>query len=314
MAQTRNHRHPSARRTLRREVPSTVAVLADERDFAAMRRYPSFTFDNHQSYLRQLEGLLRSLAAQGVHTRVALFDPADYEEYCAAGRLDPDTPASRTRYTAEIAAAGATIAYRGQPVDRLVALLLDTVERERTCERATRLLTGLGLCDCCGQDLGHASSDRAVRAMTGLLETAGSGRHHLVCSVTARESPAELPLTAVLHAEGDEEGGLRLDEDEAMALATVLAAGIATDSPGGVVLRTGHGGRDVVRGWQLCDGWLLPLSEAEVFTAYCTDPATGEPVPPEPDVDYRPGLDLPRPEHEEADGCGNGEDEEGTHR
>ncbi|UGY94795.1 hypothetical protein [Streptomyces gobiensis] len=296
MAQTRSRKQLSARRALRRETPSTVAVLAEESDFAAMRRYKSFIFDDHQSYLRQLEGLLRALAAQGVHTRIALFDPADYEEFCTVEQLDPDTPASRSRYTAEVAAAGATVAYQGQPIDRLMPRLLHTAERERTWERATQLLAGLGPCGCCGQDIGHASSERAARAVAGLIESVGPGRHHLVCSVTAADGPVDLPFAAMLHVEADDEGELQLSEEEALVLTTVLAAGIATDGPGGIVLRTSRDGREVVRGWQLNDGWLWPLTEAEVFTAYCTDATTGEPVPPEPGVDYRPGIPVPRPE------------------
>ena len=80
------------RRTLRREAPSTIGLLADEQDFAAMRRYRTFAFDDHTDYLQQVEGLLRTLAAQGSHTTVALFDPEEYAEFCADTGLDPDTP------------------------------------------------------------------------------------------------------------------------------------------------------------------------------------------------------------------------------
>ena len=45
----------------------------------------------------------------------------------------------------------------------------------------------------------------------------------------------------------------------------------------------------------LRDGWLHPLTEAEVFNAHCTDAATGEPVPPEPGLTFAPGTDLPPP-------------------
>ncbi|MGW7595555.1 hypothetical protein ACWGK9_41655, partial [Streptomyces rubiginosohelvolus] len=49
-------RRQTTRRALHREVPSTVALLADERDFAAMRHYASFAFDDHGAYLREMEG------------------------------------------------------------------------------------------------------------------------------------------------------------------------------------------------------------------------------------------------------------------
>lgn len=101
MAQTRNKRATvrgrtgtTMRRTLRREAPSTIGLLTDEQDFAAMRRYRTFTFDDHTVYLQQVEGLLRTLAAQGMHTTVALFDPEEYAEFCAESGIAPDTPAS----------------------------------------------------------------------------------------------------------------------------------------------------------------------------------------------------------------------------
>ncbi len=92
------------RRLLRREAPSTVGLLADEQDFAAMRRYRTFPFDDHTTYLHQVETLLKSLTAQGIHTTVALFDPEEYAEFCAESGLDADTGACRSRFTAEIAA------------------------------------------------------------------------------------------------------------------------------------------------------------------------------------------------------------------
>lgn len=60
-----SRRARSELRALRREVPCVVGLLADERDFTAMRRYRSFAFDDHPKYLRRIDGLLRSLATEG---------------------------------------------------------------------------------------------------------------------------------------------------------------------------------------------------------------------------------------------------------
>ncbi len=67
-------------------MPGTVALLADEGDFAAMRPYRTFAFDDHPGYLRQVEGLLRSLAGRGLHTRLAVFDPDEFALFCAEER------------------------------------------------------------------------------------------------------------------------------------------------------------------------------------------------------------------------------------
>ncbi|MFJ6753034.1 hypothetical protein ACIQNI_33415 [Streptomyces sp. NPDC091266] len=287
-----------AYRTLRREVPSTAAVLADERDFAAMRRYRTFPFDDHHSYLQQLETLLRTLASEGVLTTLSLFDPEAYEEYCADAGLDPDHPDSRARYTAEVACTGATLPYAGQPLTQLLPLLLEEADRQATWDHAADLLARAGSCEDCGENLAQAAFARATHAVKRLLETLGDGTHHLVCSIPA----GEMPLLAVLHAHSRDGGRLRLDETQTLAFCTVLAAGLALRTPGGIVTRTTTpaGPHDTVRGWSLRDSWPRPLTAAEVFTAYCTDAETGEPIPPEPGVEYAPGLPLtppPEPHH-----------------
>ncbi|WP_394350462.1 hypothetical protein [Nocardiopsis quinghaiensis] len=49
-----------------------------------------------------------------------------------------------------------------------------------------------------------------------------------------------------------------------------------------------------VRGWRVADRGLVPLDEAQMFDAHCTDAASGEPVPPERGVVYTnaPAIDL----------------------
>ncbi|BDM68886.1 hypothetical protein HEK616_23730 [Streptomyces nigrescens] len=302
----------AARRSLRREIPSAAAVLADERDFTAMRRYASFPFDDHAGYLRQMEILLRTLAGQGVLTTVGLFDPAAYAQYCADRSLDPDRPDSRSRYTAEVARTGATVTYDGEPLTQLLPLLVAEADRQATWDRATALLTRAGRCETCGADLAHAAFTRAGQAVQGLLDALGDGTHHLVCSIAAGDPP----LLAVLHAGRGPGARPRLDEHQALIFCTVLAAGLALRTPGGIVSRTtpdpgetahdpataaSRGApppRDTVRGWSLRDAWPHALSAGEVFTAYCTDADSGEPVPPEPGVSYAPGLPVtPPPDH-----------------
>ncbi|MFB8081203.1 hypothetical protein [Streptomyces sp. NPDC056013] len=276
------------RRALRREVPSTVGLLADEHDFTAMRRYRTFVFDDHATYLRQVEALLRTLATQGGHTTVTLFDPEEYAAYCAETALDPDHPTSRSRFTAHLAATGARVTYTGQPLSTLLPELVDTAVRHATWEYATTVLATTGDCATCGKDIGRAAFERASRLLARLLEAAGPGTHHLVCSVPA----ADDQLLAVLHADGTT-APTDVEETAAAEFTAVLAAGIVLGAPGGLVLRTtAPGARDRLHGWRLTGGTLTPLTEAEVFAAYCTDARTGEPLSPEPGVDHRAGFPL----------------------
>ncbi|WP_369245110.1 hypothetical protein [Streptomyces sp. R41] len=281
--------HQTMRRVLRREIAGTIGLLTDEQDFTAMRRYRTFAFDDHTTYLQQVEALLRTLAAQGSHTTVALFDPEEYAEFCAGSGLEPDAPASRTRFTAELAAMGPTVPYDGQPLDELVPDLVDEAVRKATWEYATTLLARIGNCASCGEDIGRASFARASHLLARVIDTAGRGDLHLVCSV----STAPETLVAVLRADGAPEGGTRLDETEALEFTTVLALGIATRSAGGLVMRTtAPDTTDCVYGWRLRGEDLEPLTAAEVFDAYCTDADSGDLVSPESGVDYCVPPDL----------------------
>ncbi|MHC3475537.1 hypothetical protein ACYF6T_43685 [Streptomyces sp. 7R007] len=281
--------HQTMRRVLRREIAGTIGLLTDEHDFRAMRRYRSFTFDDHATYLKQVEALLRTRASQGSHTTVALFDPQEYASFCADSGLDPDIPSSRTRFTAELAASGPTVPYEGQPLADLVPALVDEAVRQATWEYAATLLARLGGCPTCGEDLGRTAFTRASDLLVRILDTAGPGHQHLVCSVTGTPET----LVSVLHAERDANGATQLDEAEALEFTTVLALGIATHSPGGLVMRTTTPGTaDRVYGWRLRGGGLDPLTAGEVFDAYCTDIESGDLISPESDVDYCVPPDL----------------------
>jgi hypothetical protein len=281
--------HQTMRRVLRREIAGTIGVLTDEHDFRAMRRYRTFTFHDHTTYLRQVEDLLRTRAAQGSHTTVALFDPQEYAEFCTDAGLDPDIPASRTRFTAELASTGPTIPYDGQPLTDLVPALVDEAVRQATWEYASTLLARLGACASCGEDIGRAAFLRASHLLVRVLESAHPGNHHLVCSVTGTPET----LVSVLHADEETDGGTHLDEAEALEFTTVLALGLATHSPGGLVMRTsGSGTPDRIYGWRLRREGLEPLTAGEVFDAYCTDIDSGDIISPESDVDYCEPPDL----------------------
>ncbi|MFE6960773.1 hypothetical protein [Streptomyces sp. NPDC057696] len=289
MAHTQNTRHAGMRRVLRREVAGIIGLLADERDFTAMRSYRTFAFEDHDTYLQQVESLLQALAAQGGHTTVALFDPEEYAEFCAESGLEPDTPTSRTRFTAELAVMGATVPYEGQPLADLLPDLVDEAVRQATWEYASSVLARIGVCGACGRDIGRDAFARASLLLTRVLDTAGIGAHHLVCSVPIDAES----LLSVLHVDRDTEDSTRLDEKEALEFTTVLALGLATARPGGLVMRTTTPDRDDrVQGWRLRDERLLPLTAAEVFDAYCTDAQSGDLVAPESGVDYCAAPDL----------------------
>ncbi|MFJ4816889.1 hypothetical protein [Streptomyces sp. NPDC088801] len=295
MAHTANR---TMRRVLHREIAGTIGLLTDEHDFRAMRRYRSFTFADHATYLKQVEALLRTRALQGSHTTVALFDPEEYAEFCTHKGLDPDHPSSRTHFTAQIAATGPTLPYDGRPLADLLPALVDEAVRQATWEYATTLLARLGACASCGEDIGRAAFTRAAGLVVRILDTAPPGDRHLVCSVTG---PPET-LTAALHIT-DDGTALELNETEALEFTTILALGLATESPGGLVIRTSAPDTpDRVYGWRMRAYSLEPLTAGEVFDAYCTDVESGDLISPESNVDYCAPPDLgeekPTPGHQ----------------
>ncbi|EST37130.1 hypothetical protein N566_14625 [Streptomycetaceae bacterium MP113-05] len=291
-------------RVLRTETPGTVAVLATEADFAAMRGYRTFAFDDYGAYLRHVQELLSSLAGQGLHSRVAPFDPHRFAAYCAEFGLEPDAPLSRTRYTAEIAGNGPTVPYDGQDCAELLPPLRARRARDAVWNEVTRILndadapTRRTLAPGPQYKSGDAALHTAAAALDALLGALGPGTHHLVCSVDGPSAP----LLAVLHTTTTADGSWELTEADVLLFCSVLAAGLVTRSPGGLVVRTTPPGdlsgrtAETVRGWCLHSGWLVPLTEAQVFSAYCTDAETGDPVPPETGVEYAAGIPLaPRP-------------------
>ncbi|WP_306324264.1 MULTISPECIES: hypothetical protein [unclassified Streptomyces] len=283
MGQTQPSRTTSMRRVLRREVAGTIGLLADEQDFAAMRRYRSFTFDDHTTYLRQVEGLLKTLAAAGGHTTVTLFDPSEFAEFCTAEGLDPDSSTSRTRFTAELAATGPGIAYQGQPLADLVPELVEEAVRQATWDYATSVLSRTGPCAACGQDIGRMAFARASFLVARVIDAIGEGAHHWVCSVlTDRES-----LHAVLRIDAGEPGTVRVDESAAMEVTAVLALAIVTRRASAVIVRSVATGEEArVYGWHLKEEALQPIPAGRVFDAYCTDADSGELSAPEPGVNY----------------------------
>ncbi|WP_062215954.1 hypothetical protein [Streptomyces sp. NBRC 109706] len=172
-----------------------------------------------------------------------------------------------------------------------------------TWERGAALLAGAGRCPRCRAPQRRCAFARAARLLTWILDRIGAGDHHLVCSVALPDAPLNANLGVATRGPG---ASGALPEHQALVLCTVLAVGLVAGVPGGLVMRSEPGApppderpRQAVRGWRLADGRLLPLGEAEVFAAYCTDPSTGDPLPPEPGVDY---LAAPRPPRAECQG------------
>ncbi|MBR8744876.1 hypothetical protein [Nocardiopsis sp. MG754419] len=120
------------------------------------------------------------------------------------------------------------------------------------------------------------------------------GDHHVLTLNLRR------PMSTAVRRDGDR------FEVEDPSVVERLRRAVADPAPAALVLRTRTDhvpenpseGTDVlvelVRGWWVGHRALVPLDEAQMFDAFCTDTASGEPIPPEPGVRYvsAPAVDL----------------------
>ncbi|HBF78537.1 MAG TPA: hypothetical protein DD420_00950, partial [Streptomyces sp.] len=119
--------------------------------------------------------------------------------------------------------------------------------------------------------------DRAIDLLFSVLDVLDDGVHVL----TALAVTPDGPMTAMAMVE-NRPGVSEMDVDEANRMVRVLSM-TADQGVGGLVVRSRKGVRARrVLGWRISGLTAAPVSSAELFDVYCTDPSTGEPMPPEP--------------------------------
>lgn len=125
--------------------------------------------------------------------------------------------------------------------------------------------------------------DEAIDWFRRLDLALGEGEHHVsLCVVT--------PLgTAVTSTYADEITNDICDCAKTFLRLFTLAR--LRQYTGGMTVRTTFRDTDTVRAWRLHMGQVEPLTEAQVFDAYCTEPS-GDLVPPEPGTVYKAGLPV----------------------
>lgn len=130
------------------------------------------------------------------------------------------------------------------------------------------------------QDRTPYEVERSAALVMGFVNAVGDGCHHL--TVVASANGGTLSASVSFHNDGETSD---LDPDDALEAMTVLT--LAAVVGGGAVVRTHFADQTFeVRGWKLVEFYAKPCSASETFSAYCTDPATGELIPPEWGVEY----------------------------
>ncbi|WP_327589354.1 hypothetical protein OHA25_21910 [Nonomuraea sp. NBC_00507] len=261
-----------------------IALLLDELDLATMASYPSFEFGAYDEYLAACEQSMRSMLQAGHSVRVETFIPAEYAEYCQAEQLPPDSAASRALYAAAVCDEGEPFRYRGEPIAELVASLAHR-ERLRTLSIRT-----MDLLDPLPYGAVLEAEEYAADLLAWLWTHAGSGSHIFTCHVSDRaHDPLELVAEVELR-----KNTMRAVDAEITALSLMLSFARAVKAEGSIVMRSFTSRTDpdnglpvkIVRGWAIVKGALRPLTATEIMKASRTDPRTGDPLPPEPAVEY----------------------------
>ncbi|MET9324108.1 hypothetical protein ABZX75_28655 [Streptomyces sp. NPDC003038] len=130
------------------------------------------------------------------------------------------------------------------------------------------------------QDRTPYEVERSAALLMGLVNAVGDGCHHLAVAASAND--ATLSVSVPFHKDGEASD---LDPDDALEAMEILT--LAAMVGGGAVIRTHFADQtSEVRGWKLVEFYAKPLNASEIFSAYCTDAATGELIPPEWGVEY----------------------------
>lgn len=259
------------------------------------------TFD-HGTYQQYTEGITRAYyeALESYNVSLVILTPDDVEEYAQDLGCDPDSPECRTQLLAEAAVSG-----DGWDL---------AIEQMFAYAHAVELLDDALLSEPEVVEL-SGSADSALEA---LLDTAQMYDETHIYTFTV--VPASPPVQMVIHLHSFD-GEVHVDSSlvalHAVMCVALLYGGSLTmrsmnwpDFPPEDAFPTGlefagfPPSQDFVelgfaapaltdvRAYYFVDGSYGQLSEAEVFNAYCMDADSGEPIPPEPDVNYV-GYDTP---------------------
>ncbi|MGW3491625.1 hypothetical protein [Streptomyces sp. NPDC001054] len=132
------------------------------------------------------------------------------------------------------------------------------------------------------------SNAHAMATFDALLGAIGDGAHHIALLSFLDGGPCLSAMTIELEGEDIE----HRYGDRPRDFYRLFEIALSADGPSGIAMRTLHDQGDRCRVWLIRFGVLEPMSAAECFNAYCTDPADGSPVPPQHGVSYEAAPEI----------------------
>ncbi|HWS39632.1 MAG TPA: hypothetical protein VN408_43655 [Actinoplanes sp.] len=241
-------------------------MVADEPTFRLLSEtYVSFEWppDEYDAYLDAHDDAVRRSRRDDTMIHVGRFDHDDYLEFCADDDLPPDGAGTRAAYAVWATDAGEAGEWPGSVREFLLNMsLLDAVESDPDARF----------------DEAMEVAEELLDELTGLMATAPPGPGSFTVTVSADGDSLVFPWTA-------SRTRLQLHRP----LDVLLTAVIAGTVQGGAliarfptrVMLPDRVKQSRVLGWRLGGHEAAELSESELFSAFCTDAVTGEPLPPE---------------------------------
>lgn len=283
------------------------AVILHEAEYLDLiTRHTALSQGDYGTYLADLHHRMSAARHAGKRVLVGPFLTDQYESYAEAiGESACNAQALRA-YDDFVARTGLhTRTWNGEPIGHVVAALREATD---TSADQARLLPLLKQAADRHTDPQHAVSealDTATEIIAPLLKRTELGHHTLTCVI---QFPREL-ATYVLPVVRTRDLVAFPDGGPEQLLCAALATTQLADHPATLILRSrnltmharsnqepnvagNHPDPLTIRAWRLATGRAIPLTAAQAFGLVCTDPVSGQPLPPEPGAQYEDAFAL----------------------
>ncbi|GAA3230063.1 hypothetical protein [Actinocorallia longicatena] len=262
-------------------ISAALPVLCREADLLTLAAAsPTRAYPSHRGYLGALALTLTSLRRTGAEIHLYPLDPADFLQFCRELDLPPDAPDARTAYATEPRLLPPLL-YRGEPLPEVLHALQHLRDDEQTLLAADSLLIAEAANEAELSWMRTRATDFAAATLPSLLKAAGPGRHTLSIHLG--------PLSAHTVATLSPEPPFSLLQPSPEAFCDLLGTAYVLADPALVTLRTHHPDHPVLRGWQTTAQGLVPLTPAQLRTAYNAH----APTPADPSLTFKPAHPLP---------------------
>jgi hypothetical protein len=281
------------------------AVILHESEYLDLiARHTALDRGDYEAYLAGIHRRMASARRTGKQVLIGPFLTDQYESYAEAIGEPPASSETLRSYDDFVARIGPhTATWVGEPISRVIAQLRAATDTSADQAKLLPLLKQAADLHTDPQRAASRALDAATEVFAPLLKHTEPGHHTLTCIVQfPRERVSyELPVVRTSELVAFPDGG-----PEQLLWAALATAQLA-ERPATLILRsrrlTAHAPANraphprnaeplTVRAWRLAAGRAIPLTSAQAFALACTDPTTGDPVPPEPGARYEDAFPL----------------------